>query len=408
MDYVGSADGGTISGATKSFSYNSTGGEDHVLAITIGVKNTAPTDVTFNGDAAIKEVEATNGLFRASVWYLVNPDSGNYTVSLTGMGFSTAGSVGIVEFSGVNTATPIDDSDVSTGTGSPSSVSLTTKEDSEYLVSALAVDGFWSSDLIPSGSQVEVHNDEDFSVNVSGGYQLEGVADDVSIGWTWTETISEAYATVAVAFKAGGIAAEINDSVGISEEITVAVTNLGGISLDESLSVAESLSLSIGVSHSTASSLSISEFIDIDTGDSSVVEAGDISVTENVSIVLKNFIVSVAETVSLSENLNPEKDPIELIISEDVSIEETVTAGYTRRLFVYDDLFIEEDIPILPPGFSFSVYSEVIISEDISQELVLKVFIGEEMTIEEEISSSSLRQGHSYGWQRPRGDATLI
>jgi hypothetical protein len=124
--------------STTTWNHNNAGNM-LVVAISLwsaGEANCSITNVTFNGDALTKAIESDgDGGVKQSIWYLANPDVGNYQIALTKSGtgaFSTTASS--ISFSGAKTT--IGATAKNKGTSNAPSVVVAATNDSGYVVDA--------------------------------------------------------------------------------------------------------------------------------------------------------------------------------------------------------------------------------------------------------------------------------
>lgn len=157
----------------------------------------APTAVTFNGDAMTLAVDSYTSYtesFRSQVWYLSNPDVGEYSVSFTFSEQITDLVAGASNFSGIATTSPVRDTGINGGSSTSPSVS---------------VDGAQSGDLIygvvvANGATLSTSDTEDWEEyhdadNIIGG-GIRKLATGASMTTSWASGNVDWYA-VCVAFK---------------------------------------------------------------------------------------------------------------------------------------------------------------------------------------------------------------
>lgn len=107
----------TLSSASStSFNVNVEDLENDVLAVAIGYSGSNPnvTSITYNGANLTNVCQGDNGNFTSGIWYIVDPDAGNNSLSVS---FSTTveATITAVQLYGVNPSTPISDSDCAIG-----------------------------------------------------------------------------------------------------------------------------------------------------------------------------------------------------------------------------------------------------------------------------------------------------
>lgn len=300
------------------------------LLIIIASNNTngmAPTP-TWNGSStgvtSIISVFNNNATMTTKMWYLANPTQTTANLAITG----TTSNTGIIAylFKDVDLSNPIGGtgSDATNGVAT-SSVTITTDRDNSIVVSGIGTGN--AVDLVASGTNQTLGNNVSMgsgsprmadstqttttagsytqSFNIGGGTagralisaEIHGILDlSVSVGEDIT--VSESVSTD-VMFDIS-----VNDSVAVTENVTVAIPFLGDLSLSETITVSENISFDFIFSVNVSESISVTENLTMDNS----LLAG-ISVSESISVtefinVLRPIRLGLAKMRS-QENLNP-------------------------------------------------------------------------------------------------------
>jgi len=144
-----------------------------MIGISIRVVTISALSVTVGGQAATflrGDVQGTE--VRAETWYLINPESGSKTVTVTLSGTCKA-SGGSVSYSGVAQTNPIDNHVGTSYAGVTPSVSLTTTVNNDWIFSNLAVSG--AATILAHGSG-QVHRY--YQIGTGGSGPSRPAADD--------------------------------------------------------------------------------------------------------------------------------------------------------------------------------------------------------------------------------------
>jgi len=145
-DSVGSGNnGGGSTGITWSHNVSSGFNRFMMIGISIRTVTVSVLNVTVGSQSATLLRNDTHGTgVRAEVWYLVNPDSGSQTVTVTLSDISKA-SGGSVSYTGVDQINPIDNHSANVSyTGLYPSISLTTTTANDWIFSNLAISGTYN------------------------------------------------------------------------------------------------------------------------------------------------------------------------------------------------------------------------------------------------------------------------
>ena len=111
-----------------------------VIGISIRTEPVSVSSVTVGGQSATFLRSDGGTEVRGEVWYLINPDSGSKTVTVT-LSATSKASGGSVSYTGVAQTSPIDNHRGDLYSGTSPSVSLTTTMDNDWIFSNLAISG---------------------------------------------------------------------------------------------------------------------------------------------------------------------------------------------------------------------------------------------------------------------------
>jgi hypothetical protein len=202
--------------ASSSATANSTGltlshtctGSDRLLVVNVIVRDsTAVNGVTYGGVSMTRgpDKQHTSDTLRVVQFYLPNPASGanNIVVTLAG---STTHRVDAVSYTGAAQASPLNASNTADGTGTTTSVSVTTT-----VADCIVVDGFIheSPDLATAGAGQTFRQRHD-EASWSNGSSEEPAATAATVSMDWSGFSNDTWVAVAGGYKAtGGAAATI-------------------------------------------------------------------------------------------------------------------------------------------------------------------------------------------------------
>ncbi|CAB4151727.1 hypothetical protein UFOVP594_30 [uncultured Caudovirales phage] len=202
-DAVSSFEDGLASSLT--FSHVNAG---NIIIVGTGVRDATDADrpvvsVTYNGDALIpiRADDNTTDNIASELWYRVNPDIGTFNVVVTFTNTTTTAGAGAISLSGVDTSSPIDAQNGTTGSSAASSVNVVTVADNAWIVDTATTTEISSSDITPTGTgKSEKYEISLTSDNVNGG-TIGPVtpAGSTATGWSWTGT--EGWSISAVSLK---------------------------------------------------------------------------------------------------------------------------------------------------------------------------------------------------------------
>jgi len=302
----------TSFGSDYDITWNHTvSGSDRILVVAVMVYNTDPGSVTYNGTALTKSsADVNNGNYCVSIWYLINPDTGNNEILLnfssTEYGIATA-----ISLTGADQITQPDNTATESGSsGSGNTLSITTNTDGSYLVDGMNIYGPATS-FAADGAQTEIAKGAASLMRGGGSYKSVGSAGSQSMAWSWYYPTAQAYAhaILAVRAKGGSASASISlspsrsPSASQSPSASVSLSPSASISRSPSVSISASVSLSPSASVSLSPSLSISASISLSPS-ASPSPSSSISLSPSASISL-----SPSASISLSPSMTPSSSP---------------------------------------------------------------------------------------------------
>lgn len=176
-------------------------GSNRILIVGINVSNLAAiSSVTYNGDPMTMIDQQDNGdSAHASLWYLVNPDTGTHPVRLS-LALATAVTAGAISFTGVDQTNPIDAQNGATGTSNTPAVTLTTTTDETWIVDVV---GTQNGPMTPGVGQAERWDTLQGSTRGAGSTEFTSTDGTFTSSWT-NSAGSNNWAIVAAALKPAG------------------------------------------------------------------------------------------------------------------------------------------------------------------------------------------------------------
>lgn len=191
---------------------HTTSGTDVVLTVCVARStNSAPSGVTFNGDALTKQVEHGTGLgnLNVSLWSIVGPDIGTYDISVSG---GATKAIGAISFTGANAIGGTAGA-FATGTNTLSATPTVTGS------AGIVVDcAYWqkSPQTIGSGqteyaSESNWYNDGGDLADMKGSYESHSGS---NVTMSWTSGVSQTKRIVAMEVIEGEQAAPATGNPG--------------------------------------------------------------------------------------------------------------------------------------------------------------------------------------------------
>jgi len=171
------------SSTSSSWSHTTTSSQSNLIMIVGITSGSNPSGITY-GSKSLTEIANTNasGLIYGSLWYLVNPQTGTNTVSVSGAGTFYSG--GASTYYNVNQSTPIGSSNTNTASA-VTSVSVTV---SSTNTGQLVVDSMWNGSntntITPGTGQTRTWNNSGGSILPSAGSYKTGVSSSTAMSWT--------------------------------------------------------------------------------------------------------------------------------------------------------------------------------------------------------------------------------
>ena len=192
-----------------TYSHTCTGSD---LILVVGVLNvppsgsaSAPTGVTYNGDAMTKITDKSSGSGRQknSLWYLINPDTGTHDVVVTLGGNNYIGAIscsytGVAQSGALDVYEAAADSDNERSTpSSPHQITVTTTEDNELLVSFMGMRDTEASTKLAASSPLTAREYQDLSDGEVNAFADQAVSSAGNVTATWTSVYDQWTMTVA-------------------------------------------------------------------------------------------------------------------------------------------------------------------------------------------------------------------
>ena len=188
-------------GSTMTWTHTVTSTANSILVVGLSSLGTS-TAVSFKGTPLTKAIDVRNdNSDSASLWYLLNPPAGTFTVSST---FTSGGQQGsAISFSGVSQSNPIDASSSAIGSSVTTAgpLSLTTNNASEYIVDDFAIPTNAPGTPSASLGQILIGTAGSAGLLITGGQSYKSVATPMttSTQWTYSGIINRNYSIVSVA-----------------------------------------------------------------------------------------------------------------------------------------------------------------------------------------------------------------
>lgn len=178
---------------------------------------TAPSGVTYNGVAMTKIVDETTGEWGVSLWYLVNPATGNNNVVVTHGGAMARMCTSAMDFYNVDQSSPIRGStDQNNATASSMSANQTTVR-GDVVVGAI-VHGSVSAS-VPASGEEEIFDITNTSALHLAGYQRYANSTSTTIAPTWSGS-TETYLITAAIQSAAAVTSTPSTPVVLTEVVT--------------------------------------------------------------------------------------------------------------------------------------------------------------------------------------------
>lgn len=193
---------------TLSWSHTCAGSDRILIVAPVLLGDAPPThdivSITYNGVALTKVDDQDSTGVHVEMWYLVAPATGAHNIVITHDGtFTTSWCLGIAKsFTGVDQTSPIVTSGKASDTGNAVTVSLTSTDATDMLLS-LAGKYSVGDNVVDGASQTEtLHDtvDAGWGLEAGFGYKQSSGGGSQALNWTWTD--SNDGAEIAVALKA--------------------------------------------------------------------------------------------------------------------------------------------------------------------------------------------------------------
>ena len=184
-----------------------TNGNSTFLLVSTGSTSQLPKKITYDGEKLTKVRQDKNGDLRTSFWYLVNPPTGNNTISISHPGEIIGGAT---SFTGVHQIVPVASHNGNTGSGITALTSIETNY-SSWIADVVSFENNNNS-INSNSTQTEKYNLELTSL-ISGHSTKDTIIPDIyDMSWTsdisglWTHsvlTIEPGFLTTKIACTAG-------------------------------------------------------------------------------------------------------------------------------------------------------------------------------------------------------------
>lgn len=296
-------------GSTTSTSWNHTvgsTGEDRILIVAVANRGgpTAPSSITFNGDALTKVIQSTayDGC-DTSQWYLLNPDTGTHSIAVS-WGYSCDSNIvlGAISFFNVDQSSPFDNTRQSAANASGFTITESIARDYGAYVVAQFNTGNTVGSISYGGTQIVGKASNDSG---AVGYEQNLASGNQSCGYSSFATGTTAYSASAV---------YIQPSAGRQ------------ISKSEAITISESVLLHPDLQVDVSEALTISEYIDPYL-EVKITESESVSLTESYDQTVRTGLsISIwKEKVRVSEYIDwPGPRDLQHITEPAISVSEHV------------------------------------------------------------------------------------
>ena len=298
----------------QAFNHTVGSGSDRLLVVTVkmrggGGAGGTVTGITFNGVALTAvDTEAINSTAHCVIFYLVNPDSGTHSVSVShNMTGGTFLIVSATSLTGVHQTTPLNANNKAAAANSgPMTVSLTTTVADCWVIDccAMRTSSNQAGTMTAVTNRVERTNASIASNGLRGLVSTIGPAAAAgSHTCEWTKSFSNDWAIMAAAFAPAGGGTTYNDT--ISESVTLSDSLAGTLtangSLSESVIPSDSLSGTATFDGTLSESVTPSDSL---AGDATFNDSLTESITTSDSLIGGLLLTGdVSESITLSDSL---------------------------------------------------------------------------------------------------------
>ncbi len=275
----------------------------------------------------------------------------------------------------------------------------------DYTVGSSSPNNYTSSliDIVNTWSRSLTTTEIAQLYNNGRGFQYPFEPDALSISVTDSLSITESVSVASI------LNINVSDSLSITESVTVRETS--NISVSDSVSITESVSVSEVNYINVSDSISISDSVTVSTG-MFIVE--NISITESIDIVTSGGEISVTDSVSIAESVTVQIPSIDLsintfdqisiselfqsdgwlgaiIVSDTLSISESVQMSSSSYISVYDQVGISESITSVATLAAISIVDQVSISDSVQTETVNNISTNDNISYSDSVTMESFR-----------------
>ncbi len=188
-----------------------TNGNSTFLLVSTGSDSQLPQKITYDGQKLKKVRQDVNGDIRTSFWYLVDPPTGNNTISVSHPGNIIAGAT---SFTGVHQIHPVSSDQGNTGTGNTALTSIETNF-SSWIADVVSFENNGNS-ISANSTQTEKYNLELASL-ISGHSTKDTITPDI-YDMSWTSDISGLWTHSVLTIEPGFLTSQIACTTGPSFE----------------------------------------------------------------------------------------------------------------------------------------------------------------------------------------------
>lgn len=179
----------TATTTTRTWTHKTSFGNNRLLVLTGDIlQDVAGTgtisSVTYSGMSLTQATLKSGSNLSCEIWYLPSPPSGLNTISVAISGATDAIKLGLADFTGINTTTPIDATSTATGTTGNPTISTTTRNTNDLVIATLNR----NSTSIATTSRTSLYRDNASSTLAAASYQVASVAGSNSDTYTGSVT----------------------------------------------------------------------------------------------------------------------------------------------------------------------------------------------------------------------------
>jgi len=216
-----------------------------------------------------------------------------------------------------------------------------------------------------------------------------GVAEDVTvsiydftINVNDTITPTEDVSLLQISYISAG------DDITLAEDVSSVMTDMA-VDVNDAVSTAESIGLILISLINTNDAVSTAESISFVMSDSEISVSESITIVENTNEVLVSFI-DTDDTITLAESIEVVPDDLTVNLNDNVILEEDITVSiYDFSIDVNDMVSVNEYTTLAIGNLVPSVYDTIILAEDVSLTMSdIDVGVNDSITLSELISTA--------------------